>query len=74
VTKNGYDEYLSYQLYSTYIYHINANGKFTKEFVSTESKNRRRSKVLTGLHGDPMFGDSRTPDEIFSTFGGVVRP
>jgi hypothetical protein len=74
VTKNGYDEYLSYQLYSTYIYHINANGKFTKEFISTGSKNRKRSKVLAGLHGDPMFGDSRTPDEIFSTFGGVVRP
>jgi hypothetical protein len=74
VTRNGYDEYVSYQLHSTYIYHINANGEFTKEFVSTESKNKKRSKLPAGFHGDPMFRDDRSPHEIFSQFKGVVTP
>ena len=74
VTRNGYDEYVSYQLYSTYIYHIKANGEFVKEFISTESKNKERSKFSAGLHGHPIFRDSRLPDEIFNEYKGVVTP
>jgi len=74
VTRNGYDEYIAYQLHSTYIYHINSNGEFTKEFVSTKSTNKKRYKNIIGFHGDPMIVDVRSPDEIFSEFIGVVTP
>ena len=74
VTRNGYNEYIDYQLYSTYIYHIKANGEFTKELVSTESKNKKIKKIATGTCAYPVFRDSRLPNEIFSEFKGVVTP
>ena len=73
-TKDGYNKYISYQLYSTYIYHIKANGEFTKEFISTESKNKKRTKTSTRVYAYPMFRDNHLPNEIFSEFEGVVTP
>jgi len=48
-----YDEYTSYEEHSVFIYHIESNGKFAKEFISKTRKNEHKSVVESGFHGDP---------------------
>jgi len=41
---------------------------------SLSKSNKKRDKVSAGFHGDPAFSDSRSPNEVFSGFKGVITP
>ncbi|HHB94477.1 MAG TPA: hypothetical protein ENK88_04960 [Campylobacterales bacterium] len=52
-SKGDFDEYTEYEIDRTYIYHIKSNGEFTKELISMQRKNEKKSLFSAGFHANP---------------------
>lgn len=52
--KGDVDEYIEYELHRTYIYHVQSNGEFSKELISTQRKNEKKSVLSIDTYGEPM--------------------
>jgi len=51
----NYEEHTDYDIYTTYIYHINSNKTFTKEFISKIIKNENKYINDTSIQGDYLI-------------------
>jgi len=65
-SKGDMDEYTTYEIHTTHLYHIKADGTLDIKLLSTQKKNEKKSMVTSGFHGDPEIVMPMSLSEILS--------
>jgi len=65
-SKGDMDEYTTYEIHTTHLYHIKADGTLDIKLLPTQRKNEKKSMVTSGFHGDPPIVMPMSLSEILS--------
>jgi len=73
-TKGDVDKYTEYELHRTYIYHVQSNGEVSKELISSQRKNKKKSVWDSSIEGDCILPPLPTPLKVILKDKQFVTP